>query len=94
MPLNRLQELVKQENLSNKYLVELFYDDDFEGFWQETAKCTNTTDALNFRDCDLFEGLNTDLISGLRALDIETDEVVYQADYKAPINTLHLKRLN
>ena len=33
MPPNRLQELAKQQNLSNKYLVDLFYDDDFEGFW-------------------------------------------------------------
>lgn len=29
MPPNRLQKLTKQENLSNKYLAELFYDDDF-----------------------------------------------------------------
>ena len=58
MPLNRLQELAKQENLSNKYLVELFYDGvDFEGFWQETARCTNATDVLNFLGSDLFEGV-------------------------------------
>ena len=86
MLLDRLQELAKQENLTNKYLVELFYDDeDFEGYWQETARLSNATDVLNFLDCDLFEGLNTDLISGLRILDIETDEVVYQVDYREPI---------
>ena len=83
MQLNRLNELAKQENLTNKYLVELFYDDEgFEGYWQETARCASATDVLNFLDCDLFEGLNTDLISGLRVLDIETDEVVYQVDYR------------
>ena len=48
MSLNRLQELAKRENLNNKYLLELFYDDDFEGFWQETAKFSSATDALNF----------------------------------------------
>jgi hypothetical protein len=85
MSLDRLNELAKQENLLNKYLVELFYDDeDFEGYWQETARLSNATDVLNFLDCDLFEGLNTDLIAGLRVLDIETDEVVYQVDYREP----------
>lgn len=85
MQLDRLNELAKQENLLNKYLVELFYDDeDFEGYWQETARLSNATDVLNFLDCDLFEGLNTDLISGLRVLDIGTDEVVYQVDYREP----------
>ena len=86
MLLDRLQELAKQENLTNKYQVELFYDDeDFEGYWQETARCASATDVVNFLDCDLFEGLNTDLISGLRVLDIETDEVIYQVDYREPI---------
>ena len=86
MLLDRLQELAKQENLTNKYQVELFYDDeDFEGYWQETARSASATDVVNFLDCDLFEGLNTDLISGLRVLDIETDEVIYQVDYREPI---------
>jgi hypothetical protein len=89
MPLNKLQELAKQENLSNKYLVELFYDDDFEGFWQETARFSSATDVLNFLECDLFEGLDTNLIGGLRVLDIENDGAAYQVNYKAPINTLH-----
>ena len=83
MQLNKLNELARQENLSNKYLVELFYDDeDFEGFWQETARCTNATDALNFLDSDLFEALDTNLISGLRVSEIGTDEVVYEVDYR------------
>jgi len=91
MSLNRLQELAKRENLNNKYLVELFYDDDFEGFWQETARFSSVTDALNFLECDLFERLDTNLIGGLIVLDIENDEAIYQVDYKAPINTLHFK---
>ena len=86
MQLNRLNELAKRENLTNKYLVELFYDDEeFEGYWQETARCASATDVINFLDCDLFDGLDTNLISGLRVLDIETDEVVYQVDYREPI---------
>lgn len=85
MSLNRLQELAKRENLNNKYLVELFYgDDNFEDFWQETARFSSDTDALSFLECDLFEGLDANLIGGLRELDIENDEPIYQVGYKAP----------
>jgi hypothetical protein len=83
MLLDKLNEFAKKENLTNKYLVELFYDDeDFEGYWQETARFSSATDALNFLDCDLLNGLNPDLIGGLRILDIETDEVVYEINYR------------
>jgi hypothetical protein len=83
MLLNRLQELAKQENLTNKYLVELFYDDiDFEGYWQETARFSSATDTLNFLECDLFNGLDTNLVSGLRVLDVESDEVVHDVNYR------------
>jgi hypothetical protein len=86
MLLDRLNELAKQERLINRYLVELFYDDeDFEGYWQETARLSNATDVLNFLDCDLLNGLDTNLVSGLRVLDMETDEVVYQVNYREPI---------
>lgn len=86
MLLDRLNELAKQENLTNKYLVEVFYDDeDFEDYWQELAWFANATDVLNFLECDLFEGINVDFIAALRVLDIEADEVIYQVDYREPI---------
>ena len=83
MSLDKLNELAKRENLLNKYLVELFYDDeDFEGYWQELGSFTNATDVLNFLECDLFEGINVDFIAALRVMDIDSDEVVYQVDYR------------
>jgi len=86
MSLDKLNELAKRENLLNKYLVELFYDDeDFEGYWQELGSFTNATDVLNFLECDLFEGINVDFIAALRVMDIDTDEVVYQVDYREPM---------
>ena len=78
--LDRLNELAKRESLTNKYLVELFYGDDFEdedGYWQETARCTSATDALNFLNCDLMEGIEA---SKTRITNVETDEVVYEFD--------------
>ena len=86
MSLDKLNELAKRENLLNKYLVELFYDDeDFEGYWQELGSFTNATDVLNFLECDLFEGINVDFIAALRVMDIDTDEVVYQVDYREAV---------
>ena len=77
--------------MNNKYLVELFYGDDFEGFWQETARFSSATDTLNFLECNLFEWLGANLICGLRVLDIENNEAVYQLDYEATTNTFHFK---
>ena len=34
---------------------------------------------------DLFEALDTNLISGLRVSEIGTDEVVYEVDYREPM---------
>ena len=86
MSLDKLNELAKRENLLNKYLVEVFYDDeDFEDYWQELGSFTNATDVLNFLECDLFEGINVDFIAALRVMDIDTDEVVYQVDYREAV---------
>ena len=43
---------------------------------------------LFYDDID-FEELDTNLISGLRVLNAEMDEVVYKIDYKASTKTLH-----
>jgi len=86
MSLDKLNELAKRENLLNKYLVEVFYtDEDFEDYWQELGSFTNATDVLNFLECDLFEGINVDFIAALRVMDIDTDEVVYQVDYREAV---------
>ena len=86
MSLDRLNELAKRENLLNKYLVEVFYtDEDFEDYWQDIAAFSSATDVLNFLECDLFEGINVDFIAALRVMDIETDEAIYQVDYRKPI---------
>ena len=60
----------------------LFRSEDFEDYWQELGSFTNATDVLNFLECDLFEGINVDFIAALRVMDIDTDEVVYQVDYR------------